>query len=58
MTRWKQDETQFPVKIQYNEKRGSYVVIPKPIIDKLNEPDEVIFEIKHGGKIITLKRGR
>ena len=45
MTRWRQDETQFSVSIQYNEKRGSYVVIPKPILEKLDNPSEITFSI-------------
>ncbi len=44
----KQDETQFSVKIQYNEKHGSYVVIPKPILEEIGEPENIVFEIKKG----------
>ena len=54
MTRWKSDETQFPVRIQYNEKRGSYVVIPKPILESMDKPQQIVFELKKNGNI-TIK---
>ncbi len=53
MTRWKSDETQFLVSVQYNEKRGSYVVVPKPILEKLNSPDNLRFSIKNNKVIVS-----
>ena len=54
MTRWKEDETQFSVKIQYNEKRGSYVVIPKPILEKLDSPDNLLFTLKNDKIVVSV----
>lgn len=56
MAKWKKDQTQFMVRVFYDERRGSMINIPKPILEELGEPDEVIFEIKKNG-IITVESG-
>lgn len=45
MPKWKQDETEFTVSVNYNELRGYQSSIPKPIIDHLNNPKKITFVI-------------
>ena len=45
MPKWKQDETEFTVSVNYNETRGYQSSIPKPIIDHLNNPKKITFVI-------------
>jgi len=45
MPKWKQDETEFTVSVNYNENRGYQSSIPKPIIDHLNNPRKITFVI-------------
>lgn len=46
MAKWKKDQKQFSVGVFYNERRGSMVNIPKPVLEELGTPNEIIFEIK------------
>ncbi|WOV93210.1 MAG: hypothetical protein R1F52_00790 [Candidatus Nitrosoabyssus spongiisocia] len=55
MTRWKKDETKFNVKLQYHDTRGCMVIVPKPILEELNEPKTIVFEIKKNGSISVNK---
>lgn len=45
MPKWKQDETEFTVSVNYNEVRGYQSSIPKPIIDHLGDPKRITFVI-------------
>lgn len=45
MPKWKQDETEFTVSVNYNESRGYQSSIPKPIIDHLKNPKKITFVI-------------
>lgn len=56
MAKWKKDQKQFSVSVFYDERRGSMVNIPKPILEELGEPNEIIFEINKNKKI-TLVSG-
>ena len=50
MTRWKKDETVFDVNVNYHEKRGYQIYVPRPIMDALGDPDMIDFVLK-GKKI-------
>lgn len=57
MPKWKQNETEFTVSVNYNEVRGYQSSIPKPIIDHLNNPKKITFVIdKNNVKIIPVKQ--
>jgi len=56
MAKWKKDQTKFPVGVFYDERRGSMVNIPKPVLKELGEPNEIVFEIKKN-KNITVVSG-
>jgi hypothetical protein len=51
MTRWKKDETEFDVNVNYHKTRGYQIYVPRPIMDELGDPDVLIFEIKGKGKV-------
>jgi len=51
MPKWKKDQTKFTVRVFYDERRGSMVNIPKPVLEELEKPHEIIFEIKKNKKI-------
>ena len=55
MARWKKDQTKFSVSVNYVEGRGASSSIPKPVYDLLDNPKEIVFEIK--GKKVEVKRG-
>lgn len=52
MTRWKKDETVFTVSLSFDGNNSKSCRIPKPILDMLNDPDQITFEVKKSGKII------
>jgi len=56
MPRWKKDQTKFTVSVFYDERRGSMINIPKPVLEELGKPSEIIFEIKKN-KNITVVSG-
>ena len=57
MTKWKKDQKQFSVGVFYDERRGSMINIPKPILEELGKPNEIIFEIKKNGNITIFSVG-
>ncbi|MGH2637680.1 MAG: hypothetical protein ACRDF4_00065 [Rhabdochlamydiaceae bacterium] len=46
MPKWKKGETEFSVSLGFNEVKGYWCTIPKPIVEKLGEPKRVLFSIK------------
>ena len=50
MTRWKKDETEFPVSLSFDGTNSKRCRIPKPIIDFLGNPEGLKFVI-NGRKI-------
>ena len=56
MTRWKKDETDFPVKLSDDGRHSVICRIPKPILQFLNNPDSIRFVIE--GKKIMIKVGK
>ena len=57
MPKWKKDATEFPVSINYVEKRGYQSSIPKPVIDILGRPSAIKFIVK-GKKIEIVSADR
>jgi len=53
MTRWKKDETEFPVSLSFDGTNSKRCRIPKPIIDFLGDPESLKFNLKNGKVIIT-----
>lgn len=54
MTKWKADETEFPVSITHNTKRHtSYCYIPKPVLAFLGNPNGLKFIIRDGQVVVT-----
>jgi hypothetical protein len=46
MPKWKKDSKEFTVSVNYNETRGAQSSIPKPVIEKLGNPDTITFTIE------------
>jgi hypothetical protein len=57
MPRWKKDATEFPVSINYVEKRGYQSSIPKPVMDILGRPSTIKFIVK-GKKVEIVSADR
>jgi hypothetical protein len=53
MPKWKKDATEFTVGVNYHPSRGAACSIPKPIIELLEEPKQITFEVK--GKKVAVK---
>ncbi|MFB5620595.1 MAG: hypothetical protein ACE5RC_05640 [Nitrosopumilus sp.] len=51
MTKWKKDEKEFTVGVNYNDERGYQSTIPKPIMEILGNPDKITF-VKKGTQIV------
>jgi len=47
MTRWKKDETEFEMNVIDDHKGSRYIRIPKPLDEKLGNPDKIKFIIKN-----------
>ena len=59
MAKWKKGQKEFPASPSYDDRRGCMIVIPKPIVELLNNPEKFIFKIS-GNKICViagLKKG-
>lgn len=52
MPKWSKDAKEFEVNVHYNEDKGSQVRVPKPILEKMANPDKVKFVIN--GKTIKI----
>lgn len=53
--KWKKDATEFEVSVTKHETRGSQTYLPKPVMDKLGNPDTIKFVVK--GKHIEVEAG-
>ena len=51
MGRWKEDETEFTVNLNHDKRQGCIAIIPKHVIEKLGEPDQVKFIFKGKNEI-------
>jgi hypothetical protein len=47
MPKWKKDETEFTVSVTHHEHRGYQCYIPKPIMEKLGNPESLKFVVKN-----------
>jgi len=45
LTRWKKDEKKFEVKLTDDYSGSIYCRVPKPIIERLGNPEKIKFEI-------------
>jgi hypothetical protein len=54
MPKWKKDETEFEVGVNYVDKRGYSSSILKPVIEAVGEPDAIRSVIK--GKKVEVER--
>jgi len=52
LTRWKKDETEFTVSLNLDESRGAICIVPKPIVEKLGNPDKIKFVIRGKGIVV------
>jgi hypothetical protein len=50
--KWSKDAKEFQVKIHYDKEKGSQIRVPKPILDKMDNPDELKFVID--GKLVRV----
>ncbi len=51
MPKWKEDATEFTVRVTHNPKRGYQSSLPKPMMQKLGNPDYIKFIFKDKNKI-------
>jgi hypothetical protein len=58
MPKWKKDAKEFVVGVNYVDDRGYSSSIPKPIMDRLGNPDSLKFVIKDDDKTIQLVSGK
>jgi hypothetical protein len=52
MPKWNKDAKEFEVSIHYDNVKGSQIRIPKPILEKMDNPDKVTFVVN--GKNVTV----
>ena len=57
MGRWKKDAKEFVVGVNYVESRGYSSSIPKPIIEKLGDPNMIKFVVNEDNNTIQLVSG-
>lgn len=56
MPKWKKDATEFEVSVTYHDHRGYQAYLPRPVMEKLGDPDTIKFVVK--GKHIELEAGQ
>lgn len=54
MPKWKKDATEFTVSMSYHPTRGAQCIVPKPVVDALEEPKKVTFVLK--GKKVEVRK--
>ena len=45
MPKWNKDAKEFTVNVHHSDDKGTQIRIPKPILEKMNNPDKVTFVI-------------
>jgi len=53
--KWSKDAKEFSVHVHYDNKKGSQVRVPKPILELLHDPQTIRFVIK--GKHVEVEAG-
>lgn len=56
MPKWKKNETEFTVGVNYNEVRGYQTSVPKPVAEVLGNPETITYSVK--GKKVEVKAGK
>lgn len=56
MPKWSKDATEFEVSVHYDEEKGSQVRIPKPILEKIGNPEKITFVISGKDVKITTSK--
>jgi hypothetical protein len=56
MPKWKKDATEFEVSVTHHETRGYQAYLPKPIMERLGDPDTIRFVVK--GQKIEIQAGK
>ncbi len=51
MPKWKKDATEFSIRVSYHETRGYQAYLPRPIMEKLGDPEHIKFILKKRNKI-------
>ena len=51
MPKWKDDAREFSVSVTYNELKGSQIRVPKPILERLGNPEKIKFVIGRNDRI-------
>ena len=51
MPKWKNNATEFSVNVNYNDQKGSSTRVPKPILEKLGNPEKITFVIGKNDRI-------
>lgn len=52
MPRWKKDAKEFPVVVNHIRDKDAYSCsLPKPLVEYLGKPDNVVFKIKKNGEV-------
>ena len=46
MPKWKKDATEFTVSLGFNEIKGYWCTIPKPVVEALGTPKRITFKLK------------
>lgn len=54
MPKWKKDATEFTVSMSYHPTRGAQCIVPKPVVDALEEPKKVTFVLE--GKKVEVRK--
>jgi hypothetical protein len=54
MPKWKKDETEFTVSVTYHKHRGYQSYIPKPIIEKLGNPESLKFRVNEDNEVVLV----
>jgi hypothetical protein len=57
MPKWKKDAKEFVVGVNYVENRGYSSSIPKPVIEKLGNPDSIKYVFNDNDETIQLVSG-
>jgi hypothetical protein len=57
MPKWKKDAKEFVVGVNYVENRGYSSSIPKPVIEKLGNPDSIKYVFNDDNQTIQLVSG-
>ena len=59
VTRWRKDASEFPVGLHYGKDgQGCMAVIPKPVLERLGEPEGITFSLRRGSIVVVASDGK